>query len=121
MEWDKINKRRFLRVKFPYTVHIHTEEGKDISTYTENMSRGGVGLTLKDKLKPKDKLTLRIYISDVPIECQGEVVWVKERKTPMLDRVSFFDTGIEFKYMDEDSAAKINSCIKALEQDTNTG
>ena len=109
-----------MRVKFPYTVHIHTKEGKDISTYTDNMSRGGVGLTLKERLSPKDILTLKIYISDVPVECKGEVVWVKERNSLMLEEVSFFDTGIEFKDIDDNSAVRIGSCLKELEQQTNT-
>jgi len=120
MKRDSVNKRRFLRVKFPYTVHIHIKEGKDISTYTDNISRGGVGLTLKERLNPKDILTLRIYIADVPVECKGEVVWVKERNSPMLDGVRFFDTGIEFKDMDDNSTARIGSCIKELKQQTNT-
>jgi len=120
MKRDSVNKRRFLRVKFPYTVHIHIKEGKDISTYTDNISRGGVGLTLKERLNPKDILTLRIYIADVPVECKGEVVWVKERNSPMLDGVRFFDTGIEFKDMDDNSTARIGSCIKELTQQTNT-
>jgi len=120
MEWDKINKRRFLRVKFPYTVHIRTKEGKDISAYTENMSRGGIGLILKDKLNPKDLLTLKIYISEVPIECKGEVIWAKEKNNPMLNGVSFFDTGIEFKDINDNTASRIDVCVKELEQKTNT-
>jgi len=118
MEWDRIDKRRFLRVEFPYTVHIRTEEGKDISTYAENISRGGVGLVLKDKLNPKDNLILKIYMQDVPVECKGQVIWVKEKNNPMLDNVNFFETGIEFKDMDKESEAKIDSCLKELEQGT---
>ena len=50
MEWDGINKRRFIRVNFPYTIHLRSDNNVVISAYTEDVSSGGIRVVVKKKL-----------------------------------------------------------------------
>ncbi len=113
MEWDGINRRRFIRRKFPYTVHLYREKEEPLSTYTEDISGYGIRIAIKRKLNIDEEVNLKIYLSSNPIECKGRVVWIKEKVNPMLEE-TFFDTGIEFKYISEETKDYINSCIVHL-------
>ncbi len=114
VEWDGINRRRFIRRKFPYTVHLYREEGEPISTYTEDISGCGIRVTIKRKLNIDEEVNLKIYLSSNPIECRGRVVWIREKVNPMLEE-SFFETGIELKHISEETREYINGCIVHLD------
>ncbi len=110
MKWDGINRRRFLRTKFPYTVHIYSPTGEPISTYTEDISIGGIRVVIKNKLNIHENLVLKIYLSEIPLECKGAVVWIKEKTNLMLNEV-FFNIGIEFRGISKEEKEKIESCL----------
>ncbi|NQT28633.1 MAG: PilZ domain-containing protein [Candidatus Omnitrophica bacterium] len=97
MSFDKINRRRFLRIKFPFTLHLYPGGELPISAYTEDISAGGVKVTIHQELKVPSLINLEIYVKLRPIVCKGKVVWVKRRESEFLDGEIFFDIGIEFQ------------------------
>ena len=84
MEWDGINRRRCLRVKFPYTVHVHAVDRKVLSAYTEDISCGGVKIVIEEALFKSCEVDLEIYFKQDPLRCKGNVVWVTEKHNPLL-------------------------------------
>ena len=93
MQWDKIDRRRHLRIEFPYTIHIIFSDERAISTYTEDISRGGVKVVLKEELAVNSEVKLKIFISQAQVECKGKVIWACKRDDSPLGEI--FDTGIE--------------------------
>lgn len=79
-EWNGLNRRRFIRVKYPFTIHIYPSQDKPISAYTEDISEEGVGVTLKQELAVSSKVGLEIYLEPEPVTCRGEIVWTKKGK-----------------------------------------
>ena len=98
---DDLDRRRYIRIKFPFTIHICTPEDCKISAYTENISPGGVMVTLMHELEPTTLTGLEIYTRQKAVSCQGKIAWVKKRESKYLVGRDFFDTGIEFKQINE--------------------
>ena len=97
MSWDKIDRRRFLRMKFPFTVHLYPVGKPPISAYTEDISGGGIKVTIHQELKASSIIDLEIYVKLRPIVCKGQIAWVNKRESEFLEGEIFFDAGIEFK------------------------
>lgn len=98
---DDVDRRRYIRIKFPFTVHIYTPEDCKISAYTENISPGGVMVTLMHELELAALAALKIYTREKAVDCRGKVAWVKKRESKYLEGKVFFDTGIEFEQIDK--------------------
>ena len=120
MEWDGINKRRFIRINFPYTIHLHWNSDVSVSAYTEDVSSGGIRVVVKKKLEVSTVLDLEIYLSQIPIVCKGKVIWIKDKENFMLEGTKFFDVGIALCDIDDEQRNIFNNCIKDLEKRTKT-
>ncbi|MFH1767624.1 MAG: PilZ domain-containing protein [Candidatus Omnitrophota bacterium] len=114
MAWDRVNKRRFVRVEFPYTIHIITEKGKEISCYTEDISCGGAMVVIKERLEILSIIQLEVYIGQKTLACKGKVIWITETKNEFLPRINFFHVGIEFFDIKEEDRLVIDQCVKEL-------
>lgn len=113
---DNHEKRRFIRQRFPYTVFISIPEKKEISTYTEDISEGGVKVIIKEKLDISSAVGLKIYLEKDPLICQGKIRWVMKKENEMLDDkiTIFYDTGIEFKEMQKKDRIILEKCVEDL-------
>ena len=114
--WDGANRRRFVRVDFPYTIHIYSANGKPISTYTDDISKGGVKVITQQNLAPSEPVDLKIYIGDEFVRCKGKIAWVKEKVNSVLEGVKFFHAGIEFLNLNPKESEVVGRCVEALEQ-----
>lgn len=118
-EYDNINKRRFIRGRFPFTVHVVPVGKPPISAYTENISEVGVKVTITEELKVSSLVTLEIYLKQKPSLFTGKIVWVKKRESNYLEDQFFFDIGIEFQTISEEDKLVIKSCVAELEKEKN--
>ncbi len=121
MVWDSIDKRRFLRIEFPYTVHIRDGKRGNFSTYTEDISIGGVRVVIKEKLKISAIVDLEIYLTRFPMICRGKITWIKEKQNDFLEDIPFFDIGIEFCDLREKHTLLVSKCVRDLEEKKNEG
>lgn len=116
MEWDGINKRRFLRIDFPYTIHLRCDSDISISAYTEDINLGGIRVVVKKKFEVSTVLNLEIYLGQIPIACKGKVIWVKDKENLILEGVRFFDTGIALCDIDNEQRDILNNCIEDVKK-----
>jgi len=111
MNWNGTNRRKFVRVDFPYTLHVYTSEESAFSAYTENVSESGIMITVTQKLEISSAVGLEIYTKEKTIVCKGKVAWVKKRKSKYLKDTVFFDIGIEFVEIEEEDRDIIRNQI----------
>jgi c-di-GMP-binding flagellar brake protein YcgR len=97
MDWDKIDRRRFVRIKFPFTIHVYTAGEPPITAYTEDISEGGAKVTIHQNIALSSLVNLEIYLKLRPINCQGKVIWVNKRESEYLVGELFYDIGMEFQ------------------------
>ena len=119
MEQDRVNRRRFLRVKFPFTVHVHPPSEAPISAYSEDISEGGIKVTIHKSLEISSIVGLLIYVQRDPVRCEGKVVWVKEHPSNYIDDIDegpFFDIGMEFEDISDKDILVIRERVEALEK-----
>ena len=116
MKYDSVDKRRALRVVFPFTTHIYIFGKGPISTYTENISERGIRVIIREELKISSKVDLEIYIHDKPVCCKACIVWVKRKETEYIDGEVFFDIGMEFTKINQDDTLVIRERVKELEK-----
>lgn len=117
MKQDDVNRRRFIRVDFPFTIHITPSEDEAVSTYTEDISEGGVKVFIAEKLKTSSIVILAIYLEPRPIVCKGRVIWAKKRVSDFIEGEVFFDTGIEFYEIKEEDKLLIKDRVAELEKE----
>jgi len=114
-DWDGKNRRRFTRVSAPYTIHIFTLKGRPIATYTEDLSSGGVRVTLREKLAVSELVDLKIYIGDEFVHCKGKIAWIKEQASSVLDGILFYEAGLEFVDLKAGDQELIGRCVNGVE------
>lgn len=114
MDYQGIEKRRFVRAKFPCIICIHTLHEHIITTYTENISAGGVRVIIEERLEASSTVGLEIQISNHIIICKGRIVWVVDRESPYKKCVLYHDTGIEFYEIKESDRRVINDAIEEI-------
>ena len=99
--WNGINCRKFPRIKSKCEVDITLNGNVEhVSTVTENIGVGGICIILDkkvDKFAPV-KLTLDIEDGLSPIECNGRIVWIIEKRVLGKGKTNY-DVGIEFMGM----------------------
>lgn len=93
MDWQGIEKRRFVRGDVPFKVFIYSPGNKVISAYCDNISRSGIKIVLDKKLENLSEVDIEIYFDDEPLFCKGKVAWINEKLSPE-GKVSF-NTGID--------------------------
>lgn len=116
--WDGAERRRFVRINADvpvrYTLPKTNNNAKAIKT--NNMSVGGICISLTEKLSPHDKLSLEIEclpFPSPPIVAKGEVVWIKEdTQEENKDGIRRFTMGIEFKDISPQGKERLFKFIK---------
>lgn len=114
MDYRGVEKRRFIRAKFPCRISIHTLHEHVITTYTENISAGGVGVIIEEKLEINSTVGLELQISQNIIACKGRIVWVVDRESPYKKGLLYYDTGIEFYEIKDTDRKVINDIIEEI-------
>ncbi|MDP2922385.1 MAG: PilZ domain-containing protein [Candidatus Omnitrophota bacterium] len=114
MDYNGIDKRRFIRARFPCRISIHTLHEHAISTYTENISAGGVRVIIEEKLEISSSVSLEIELKDNLIACKGRIVWIVDKESPYHKGVIYHDTGIEFHDIKEQDRQIIHNFIEEI-------
>lgn len=114
MDYQGIEKRRFVRAKFPCIITIHTLHEHVITTYTENISAGGVRVIIEEKLELSSTVGLEIQINKNIIACKGRIVWVVDKESPYKKGIIYHDTGIEFYEIKETDRRIISDAIEEI-------
>jgi len=114
MEQDYVDKRRFVRRKFPFTIYISNSLVPTISTYTQDISIGGVKVCISKKLRISSLVDLKVFIMNRTVECQGKITWVNGRESQVLEDKTFFDVGIEFQNITGEDRALIEHQVEVL-------
>ena len=117
MSWDKIDRRRFLRIKFPFTMHLYPTGESPISAYAEDISTGGVRVTVHQELDISSLVDLEIYVKLRPVVCKGKVIWINRRESEFLEGEIFFDIGIEFQGIKAEGVEAIKERLDRIMQE----
>lgn len=114
MSWDKIDRRRFIRIKFPFTIHIYSPGEPPISAYTEDISMGGIKVTVRQELRVSSLVNLEIYLKLRSIDCKGKIIWVNERKSEYLEGECFYDAGMELQDLKPEDKEAIKERLEMI-------
>ncbi len=112
----EIDRRKFPRASLGCKITLVFGERLLIfDTFTENVSEGGVGVILNEKLHVPTELTVELFAPDRerPIEAKGEVVWLKEVSSS-ADAPQLFDTGIKFTKINSADQTYLRNLVKKL-------
>ncbi|MFC1658804.1 PilZ domain-containing protein [Candidatus Omnitrophota bacterium] len=114
MIWDGVEKRKRVRANLPCRIIIHTPGKEIIDAVTNNISEGGVGVTLKKELKSNTPVELEIYeiLMDKPISCKGVIKWVNSTQTTEWKGDAFFYMGIEFSEINNRDVLAIRNLVR---------
>lgn len=116
MVWDGIERRRFVRVKLSVKADISGKGQAMISTCAEDISEGGMKVTIGEELEKSSSVNLEIYLRQEPIKCKGKVVRVKKIESPYLKHGVVFDTGIEFQDLSQEDKTTIRSLVTNIKR-----
>ncbi len=100
-------RRKFPRADVKYEINVictgEVIQGKPqnyiFHTYTENLSEGGIRVTLEKEVKVGSLVELELFITDkesLPIKCHGVIVWTK-KTNPEGTKPDLFQSGIQFQ------------------------
>jgi len=117
MSWDKIDRRRFIRIKFPFTIHLYPTGEPPISAYTEDISAGGIKVTVHQELKVSSLVNLEVYVKLRPIVCKGKVIWINKRESEFLEGEIFFDIGMEFQGLNPEEREAIDERLDRVTEE----
>ncbi len=118
MEQDYVDKRRFIRRKFPFTVYISSSLIPVISTYTQDISEGGIKVTIQKGLKTSSLVDLKVFIKQTVVECQGKIAWVNKRESQVLEDKTLFDVGIQFENISDEYKTLVERQVEILSRET---
>ncbi|MBF0511114.1 MAG: PilZ domain-containing protein [Candidatus Omnitrophica bacterium] len=94
------DRRKFPRVTYPCLVKITAADSshEPILSHTENISLGGICVTLQEPMKLFANVDLEIDLLDVEehIKPKGKIVWCARRKSEGEKRHDSYDVGVEF-------------------------
>ena len=116
MQRDSVDRRRFIRVEFPFTIHIYQSKQLAISAYTEDISEGGVKVTIKESLPVGAAVELEVYVHEKPIVCKGKIIWLQQRASNYFEDEKFFDTGIEFQQLAKNDQEVIGHHVQIIQK-----
>ena len=119
---EKLNRRKFPRIKYPCLIVIRNGSDKDdnkntILTHTDNVGIGGVCVTLKENVKVFSVVNIELDLLDLEdhINCIGKVVWSVQREDSTGAKSKFFDVGIEFESISNKEESRLGKIVKRLE------
>lgn len=112
--YNGIEKRKFLRARFPCKILIYNFPEHSISTHTENISAGGVRVIIGERIEANSLVGVEIHFRENKIQCRGRVAWVVDKKSPYRKGISYHDTGIEFCEIDEEDRSMINDTVEKM-------
>lgn len=108
------DKRRFIRLAFPYTVYIKPAKGQEISTYTENISAGGIKVVLHESLPAMDIVSLRVFVRHDPVICKAKVEWIKRVMSEYIEGAQLYEVGLNFVDISAADRKFINERVMTL-------
>ena len=114
MDFGGIDKRRFVRARFPCKIFILPSCEHIISTHTENISAGGVRVIINECIEIATIVGLEVHMKDIVIHCKGRIVWVVGKESPYRKGVTYSDTGIEFYEISEPDRVIIKEFISGI-------
>ncbi len=118
MTWEGLNRRQFPRANFPCLIKIVHEGREDeaILTHTENISTGGAAVIIKKSLELFMSVKVEIDLMDGGelITCGAKVVWTVRRKALEALKPSFYDIGLEFLDLREESRSRVAHTVEHL-------
>lgn len=96
----RVQRRNFVRVPIVLNVTFKIKDDERIyTTYTKDISGGGVKIILPEPLKVRDVIQMRIELlpPEGPIDCEARVVWIdKEERQVENRREEIICAGVEF-------------------------
>ena len=114
MKRDPIEKRRFIRIKYPCTIHIYYDSDAAVSTYAEDVSCGGCKIVVNKNMKPKTEVEIEIYVSSQPVKCRAVIAWCKEKESDFLENTALFEAGMEFIFQNKQDSMRVKEYIDNL-------
>lgn len=116
MELDRVDRRRLVRMKMPFTIHLHKKNGESVSTYTEDISQEGVKVVIKQKLDVGSELGVEIYLSKPPLVCRGRVIWTKKRPGKWFKKEKFYELGIKLNEINQENQAVLKKRLSGCDK-----
>jgi len=115
MLWKGMDRRRYPRANFPCLIRI-LQLGKGVEpilTHTEDISIGGVGVSIPEELELFEPIMIELDLIDgePPISCHGKVLWVVTSRSSDVKKKSFFDTGVEFIDMSLNARVRLEKVV----------
>nr|CAX68983.1 PilZ domain of bacterial signalling proteins [uncultured bacterium] len=96
MQPDALDRRRHIRVKWPFTIHVYPAHRPPLSAYTEDISETGVRVTVHEPIPVASVVGVVMYVNRQPIACKAEVKWLNKRESRFIESGVFFDIGMQF-------------------------
>ena len=87
-------RRQFVRGDFPFRVYIYCPKKRILTTFTEDISQGGIKVMLDRRLEINTPVDLEILSDEGEKICRGQIAWVREVKPNK--RTKLYETGIRF-------------------------
>ena len=118
--WVLREKRRFVRfqegMKIRYN-RIDSAHSQD-NAKMRNISRKGLCVSTYEKLKAKDNLEIEIEVPGFskPIKLMGQVMWVKELRSPDDQGRRMFYTGMRFGKINPEAEAILITHLNTLKR-----
>jgi len=112
--YNGIEKRKFIRARFPCKILIYNFPEHSISTHTENISAGGVRVIIGERIEAGSLVGIEVHLKENKITCQGKVVWVVDKKSPYRKGILYHDTGIEFCEISDQDRNIVNVIIEKM-------
>ena len=91
MKWKGPEKRRFTRGDFPCQVYIYTPDQKILSVFTEDISLGGIGVLLEEKLEEGAGVNVESHLLDGLVTRKGKVVRIQEQDGQFFTGIEYFN------------------------------
>lgn len=84
-----------------------------VTTYSKNISVGGICIILLERVELNSVLDLTFSMPDCKqtIKAQGEVVWLREFVIGVNQTIKGYEAGIEFTNISEEDKNKINEYV----------
>ena len=120
MIWDGIERRRFVRVKLSVKTDIRHGDQSMIAACAEDISEGGIKVTIDQELNVSSIVDLEIYLQREPIKCKGKIVRVNKIESQYLKHGVAFDVGIKFEEMSEEDRITIKNLVANLRRQKNS-
>src|SRR4051812_30321214 len=118
MGWDGLNRRQFPRIVYPCLVKLVAgNQVKDaFLTHTENISVGGVGITVKKEVAILTPVEIEIDLLDGEehIIARGKVAWSFKRKATEKVKPLFYDVGLEFDTLNAADRKRLEQATENL-------